>query len=70
MGEEVGGCPGAVYGPLFDGLGENEGLVGPTFCVFFMGEVGKTGNLVGFGDVACEGLERGVSTLKGSIEDV
>jgi hypothetical protein len=55
---------------LFDGRGKDEGFVGPGFCVLGGGEVIEARDLVGFGDVADEGRERGVSALEGPIEDV
>lgn len=67
---EVGWGPGFVEGPLGYGGGEDEGLVGPFGCVFFTGEVGEAGDLVGLGDVAGVGGEVCVSALEGAVEDV
>lgn len=70
MRQEVRGGPGAVDGPVLDGLGEDEGLVGPVGCVVFWCEVGEAGNAVGRGDVGDEGDEGCVGALERSVEDV
>jgi hypothetical protein len=68
--EQVRGVPGAVDGPLLDGISEDKGFVRPVGGVGFWGEIGKAGDRVGGGDVGGKGGKRRVGALKGPVENV